>query len=747
LPVRQTGEKFKNTMKNSILIVYLILIIVLFTSQVVFSQNYLWPTNSSEYLSSSFCEFREGHYHAAIDIKTWNTEGYPCYAVEDGYIKRIRISPFGYGKVLYLQLNDGNTAIYAHLQKFPKEIEKQIRDQQFKNKQYRLNWWPKNLKVKKGDIIAYTGRTGIGVPHLHFEIRNKKDNPVNPLQYYTQVKDHRRPKLQNLAVIPLSTTARINDSYLPSTFPLTHIKDGIYVIKKPIYVQGKIGLAVRGYDQADDVYNKYGFNHSTLESSGNLIFEIRYEELEYATTKHIYTEIYYPYRAEKKQNFNKLYLEPFNPLNFYNRQLGFDGSLTVTDKPVSFTITISDFMNNQSIIKGELLPARDYSIKILESSVQDSGAYIKFNAPQIKDLKFYTKKNKQPWALVKYFEILEGKINDPKQSKRVWVTLDDSNLVALKIEVNQKYKRILSFSKTDNPENIEDNFTFLGNKLIGVFPGIYKNPRIQNSTSQKFIPFSLSGNEKLQVVFPAKVFENRETTFLMDKYSGNVWSTTLDYIALIPGERQWFSWFDSSLVIKSNTGSVTDTTLITASILEQDSAGFEIPTASDIFEIKPDNFPIFESMSVSLQADSLPEWGRWSVFKMNGKDKWSYLSTQIDSTSLFLTTKTSSFGKFIVASDTVAPEVKIESPKSGKTYKSNPKIKLFLKDTISGIGDENHISLSMDGEYVLPEWDPEEDLVIGFMEKNLPSGNHIFSASIRDRSGNITRQAVYFKIQ
>ena len=70
-----------------------------------------------------------------------------------------------------------------------------------------------------------------------------------------------------------------------------------------------------------------------------------------------------------------------------------------------------------------------------------------------------------------------------------------------------------------------------------------------------------------------------------------------------------------------------------------------------------------------------------------------------------------------------------------------------MKDTISGIGDENQISLSMDGEYVLPEWDPEEDLVIGFMEKNLPSGNHIFSASIRDRSGNITRQAVYFKIQ
>lgn len=734
-------------MKNTTFLIPLSLIIVIFISQTVFSQNYLWPTNSSEYMSSSFCEFREGHYHAAIDIKTWNTEGYPCYAVEDGYIKRIRVSPFGYGKVLYLQLNDGNTAIYAHLQKFPKEIEKQIRDQQFKNKQYRLNWWPKNLKVKKGDIIAYTGRTGIGVPHLHFEIRNKKDNPVNPLQYYTQVKDHKRPKLQNLAIIPLSTTARINDSYLPRIFPVTHIKDGVYVIKKPIYVQGKIGLAVRGYDQADDVYNKYGFHRSSLESSGKLIFEIKYEELEYSTTKHIYTEIYYPYRAANKQNFNKLYLEPFNPLNFYNRKLDTDGSFTVTNKPVSFTITISDFMNNQSIISGELLPAMNSSIEILESSIQDSGAIIKFIAPKIKDLKFYTKKKKQSWAPVKYFEILEGKINDPNQSKLVRVAFDDSNLVALKIEVNQKYERILSFSETDDQAEMEENLTFLGDKLVGEFPGIYKNPRIQNSESESVVPFSLTGNEKLQVVLPAKVFKNRKTTFIMDNYSENVWSTNLDYVTLIPGERQSFSWFDSSLVLKSNTGSVMDTTLITVSILDQDSAGMEIPTVSEIFEVKPNNFPIFESMSVSIQADSLPKWGRWSVFKLNGNNKLSYLSTKIDSNSFFLTAKTASFGKFIVASDTIAPEVKIESPKSGIIYKSNPKIKLFLKDSISGFGDENQISLSIDGEYVLPEWDPEEDLVVGLLEKKLPSGNHIFSASIRDRSGNISRQAVYFKIQ
>jgi hypothetical protein len=104
-------------------------------------------------------------------------------------------------------------------------------------------------------------------------------------------------------------------------------------------------------------------------------------------------------------------------------------------------------------------------------------------------------------------------------------------------------------------------------------------------------------------------------------------------------------------------------------------------------------------------------------------------------------------GKFVVGTDTIPPQVQIDSPQSGKTYNSNPKIKLFLKDTISGIENEDHILLSMDGEYVLPEWDPEEDIVVGIMNHQLKSGNHTFSVSIRDRSGNIARQAVYFKIQ
>jgi len=725
----------------------LLILFVFLYPGIVLSQDYIWPTNASEFMSSSFCEFRDGHYHAAIDIKTWNTEGYPCYAIEDGYIKRIRVSPFGYGKVLYLQLNDGNTVIYAHLQKFTKQVETLVREQQFRKKKYRLDWWPKNLKVKKGEVIAFTGRTGIGVPHLHFEIRNKQDNPINPLRYYSQIKDHKRPKLQDLLIIPLTQTTTVNDSYLPQKYTVSHVKEGIHVIKNPIVVQGRIGLAIRGYDQADQVYNKYGFYTSTLESSDKRIFQITYDELDYSTTEHIFTEIYYPFWSSERQIFNKLYVEPFNPLNFYNRNLGSDGSIVVTDKPVSFKITISDFMSNQSIIKGELLPVNNNSLKILNSSIQDSSLYIKFNSPPVRDLKFFRKRNNQSWSKVNYFEIIEGSLTNPSENKIVRLKWNDSTITSFKIQVNNVYEKTISIMQKHKEDEFKNDMIHLGNRIIAHFQGKFNNPRIQTNKYQTVLPYNFSGSDELQVVIPSKIIADKNATLLIDDMYGNTKSVILDYHTLIPGERKSFFWFDSSLVLQSNINSVTDTSLITVVKDKADSLFTDIPTASEIYEVKPDNFPIFQSLALSIRADSLPDWGKWSIFKTNGKDRYHYLKTEIDTNKMYLSAKTTSLGKFIIAADTIPPEVSIESPKSGKLYKSNPPIKIILKDSISGIEGENHFSLSMDGEYVLPEWDPEEDLIVGFLENKLSAGNHTFSITVRDRSGNTTRKAVYFKIQ
>ena len=724
---------------------YILLFLSILIPTGLYSQSYLWPTNSSEYLSASFCEFREGHYHSAIDIKTWNTEGYPCYAISDGYIKRIRVSPFGYGKVLYLQLSDSNTAVYAHLQKFTRSIDKKIRKMQFKNKRYRLDWWPKNLKVQKGDIIAYTGRTGIGVPHLHFEIRNKKDNPVNPLHYYPQVKDHIRPKLQAIAVIPLSEKATINGSYLPETFSIKHIKDGIYIINEPLYVEGLIGLAIKGFDQADDVHNKYGFYRTTLEVSGREIFQITYDELDFATTAHIFTEIFYPFWSDYKERYQKLYIEPFNPLPFYNRSLRTNGMIDPIDEPTPFTIYVSDFKSNRSIISGELLPAGQFDVNIREKRLVGTQAYLQIESPPINDLKFYLEKE-NTWIPVQNFEILEGMISQPEQGMLIKVNLSDSTVQRIRIQLNKYINKYISFRPEDEKYKINPQLHFLGKEIIAEYSDPQKIPVRKLSGLNASITWGKNRLSKLQIILPV----NRPDKHLA--IQGVVSDSLLDYLnqsvrKLLPKEKSCASWFDSTLVISSFNTSVNDTTLITAHFYQPDSLLEIFPTASKIFEISPHNFPLFRAVTIKLKADSLPQWGNWSIFMITGHNKLTFLKSEIDKTRMEFTARTSELGKFVVATDTIAPVIEIRSPQNGKIYRTSPPIRVHLKDQISGIGDEEDISLSINGDYVLQEWDPEEDDLIGILEQDLSKGNHVFSVSVRDRAGNISRQAVYFSIE
>ena len=40
------------------------------------------------------------------------------YSIADGYVSRVKVSSYGYGKVIYITHYDGNTSVYAHLKEF-----------------------------------------------------------------------------------------------------------------------------------------------------------------------------------------------------------------------------------------------------------------------------------------------------------------------------------------------------------------------------------------------------------------------------------------------------------------------------------------------------------------------------------------------------------------------------------------------------------------------------------------------------
>ena len=112
-------------------------------------------------LSGNFGELRADHFHTGLDFKTQGKEGFPVLAATDGVIARVKISPFGYGKALYLSGPRGLTTVYAHLQRFAPAIDQWALDQQYSQERFELDAWPRQSFVfQQGDTIGWSGNSG-----------------------------------------------------------------------------------------------------------------------------------------------------------------------------------------------------------------------------------------------------------------------------------------------------------------------------------------------------------------------------------------------------------------------------------------------------------------------------------------------------------------------------------------------------------------------------------------------------------
>jgi len=283
------------------------------------TQTYLWPTNASKHLSSSFAEWRDGHFHAGIDIKTSGKIGFPVYAVRSGYIWRMKISPYGYGKVIYQKLDTNEIVVYAHLSRFYEPLEIYAKIEQKIRGQYSINNYfePDEFPVEMGQIIAYTGESGIGSPHLHFEIRDSDNHPFNPLQKGYVVQDTRKPVVTAVALTPIEIGSQINGQFVPVILKPLHIGNSRYKIPEPIQISGTIGFAVKAYDRMNNSINKLGIYKLKFYLNENLVYSAEYHKFNYAKTNQIFLDRDYGLMRRNHGIFYKLYKDFGNELDFY----------------------------------------------------------------------------------------------------------------------------------------------------------------------------------------------------------------------------------------------------------------------------------------------------------------------------------------------------------------------------------------------------------------------------------------------
>ena len=322
------------------------------------------PLDIPMVLSGSFGELRSNHFHSGLDIKTQQRSGVPIYAPADGYVSRIKVGHYGYGKALYIKHPNGYSTVYAHLQKFETTIQDFVKKSQYKKERYEIELFPKesSLLVKKGDLIAYTGNSGSsGGPHLHYEIRDAYSRPMNPMLFGLEIPDTKDPSVTSVLAYPMSDDATVNQSSEPVKLRLIKQKDGSYKTEK-ISAYGKIGFGIATTDQQNGAYNKNGVYRIKTSYNGKTKIDIKFEKFSFDETRYLNRYIDYTYFKEHKIKIQKLFRQTNNPLSIITQEDD-NGFVNVADGFSSnYTIEIKDYQGNLVHITIPVIGKKDNTV-------------------------------------------------------------------------------------------------------------------------------------------------------------------------------------------------------------------------------------------------------------------------------------------------------------------------------------------------------------------------------------------------
>ena len=309
------------------------------------------PVKIPVYLSATFAEIRSNAFHAGVDIRTQGVEGKEVFAVADGYVSRIGVSPFGYGKVIYITHNDGFTSVYAHLSKFNKNIGEYVKAKQYEDKSFTQNIIldENEFPIKRGDFLGFTGNSGgSGGPHLHYEIRyTETQEPVNPLFFGLKIKDTMKPNIKGFAIYPLENSM-VNNHDEALYLDVVN-ENNAYSLKNPIFTaNGNIAFGINVFDQADGSSNKNGPYSIELFADNTLIYRVVSYKYSYSETRYVNSLIDYSYYIKNKERFIRTEIDEFNKLSVYNEK---NGIVSVNEgDTLSMKYVVKDYNNNVSTL-------------------------------------------------------------------------------------------------------------------------------------------------------------------------------------------------------------------------------------------------------------------------------------------------------------------------------------------------------------------------------------------------------------
>ena len=331
------------------------------------------PVDIPMLLSGNFGEFRSNHFHTGIDIKTNGKTGFPVYAIADGWVRRVRTQPFGYGKVLYLDHFTGHTSVYAHLSSYNDSITNFLHLAQKVLKRNEVDISPNKhrIPVLKGDLIGFTGNTGSsGGPHLHFEVRTSDtEKPLNPLLLGFKVRDDVLPSINGVLVEHFTDSVRGKVNSTKRYYAKGSAAKR--TIGSVVELSDSCGISVHALDYLTGSGNSCGVYKINLLIDEKLHYSIQLDSLDFSVGRYINAHKNYEVFKKEKSSFHRCFRMPNNKLEIYNSEL--NGLVSFKDnKTHTVVIKVWDAAMNLSVLtfKAKVTQSKKASLSSAHSFVR-----------------------------------------------------------------------------------------------------------------------------------------------------------------------------------------------------------------------------------------------------------------------------------------------------------------------------------------------------------------------------------------
>jgi hypothetical protein len=205
-------------------------------------------------------------------------------------------------------------------------------------------------------------------------------------------------------------------------------------------------------------------------------------------------------------------------------------------------------------------------------------------------------------------------------------------------------------------------------------------------------------------------------------------------LALAPGRAQEVWLPDSSLEIKVAGDAVYEPSFL---VVRSDT----LANGAAVVHLEPADLVLCSPLRLSFRP---PPEEREALFTTNGR-VLAFVEKRRTAGRIECTA--GGAASFTFAADSLPPVVRRLRPSEGAVVGRRPVVTAHVDDDLSGVGDDSLISVRLDGEWLLPEYDPETHRLSARPFVPLKPGSHRLDLEVQDWAGNVTRMSRTFRVK